>query len=371
MVLVEPVSTKKELLDFITYPHQLYKESSCYVPHLIFERKQFFHPDKNPFFAHGEVLYFLARGKGGNILGRATAHIDRKYLKYHGNQTGFFGFFDSVDDGCVAAALMEAVEEFHRDRGMERVIGPMNFNTNDEVGVLTRGFDSPPFIMMPYNYPYYGALLEGRGFAKEKDLYAYYTEYSGFIPRGIERVSARMKRKTPVRIRKFDLKHFERELGVVKKIYNSAWADNWGFIPMDGREIEYLAKNLKPVIDPSIAFFACLDDEEVGFFIAIPDFNIILKKMGGRLFPFGFLHFFISKKKINRMRVLVMGVVEQYRHAGVEAVMLEEIYRTAPSAGYPRGELSWILEDNHVMNRIISRIVSEPYKTYRVYGKEL
>jgi len=366
-----PVTNKKELLTFITYPHILYKDSPHYVPHLVFERKQFFNPGKNPFFSHADVEYFLAIDDGGSCLGRISAHVDWKFVNFHKEKTGFFGFYDSVEDEEVTGVLLEAAENYLRKKEMEKVIGPMNFNTNDEVGILREGFDSPPYIMMPYNYPYYGKLLERSGYVKEKDLFAYYVEYPGYVPGGIDKVSRRAKRSLPVTIRNIEMKHFERELDVVKRIYNSAWEKNWGFVPMDDKELEYLAENLKPVIDPSIVFFAMLDDEEVGFFIAIPDFNMILKELGGKIFPLGFLKLLFGKGKIDRIRVLVMGVVEKYRRGGIEAVMLEEIYRAGPLNGFAKGELSWILEDNWMMNKIISRLTGEPYKTYRVYGKEL
>ena len=172
-------------------------------------------------------------------------------------------------------------------------------------------------------------------------------------------------------MRRFNLRNFDSDLQLVNKIYNSAWVKNWGFVPRTDEDIEYIAADLKQIMNPSLAYFAFVGDQPAGFFLALPDYNLIFKKMKGRLFPFGFLKLLLGRRKIDRMRILVMGVVEEYRKIGIEAAMLEEIYRVGPLNGYCTGEISWILEDNVAMNRIISRLVSEPYKTYRIYGKRL
>jgi GNAT superfamily N-acetyltransferase len=370
-IVAVPPSSKKDLTKFIKFPLSLYSQSKFYVPHLLFERKNFFNPRKNPFFDHAEVEYYLALSSKGEVLGRMSAHIDWNYVHIQEEKVGFFGFFDCIDEVEVARALFDTAVDFHRKKGMERVLGPMNFNTNQEVGLLVKGFDSLPFIMMPYNYPYYERLIEQCGFLKAKDLYAYYAEYDGTTPRAIERVSERVKRKSGVTIRSLNMKAFATDLELVKKIYNSAWEKNWGFVPMTDKEIDYLAHDLKPIVDPSLAYFAYAQEKPVGFFLALPDYNLVLKDVKGRLFPFGFLKLLMGKRKIDRIRVLIMGVIAEYRHSGIEAAMLDHIYTVAPSNGYPIGELSWILEDNAVMNKIASRIAGEPYRTYRVYGKKL
>ncbi len=369
-VLAFDASSKKELLEFIKFPLSLYSQSEYYVPHLLYERRKFFNPRKNPFFDHANVEYYLAISDQGEVLGRISAHIDRDYVKFQEEKTGFFGFFDCIDDVEVAGALLEVASDFHSKKGMESLIGPMNFNTNQEIGVLIQGFDSNPFIMMPYNFPYYPRLLEGGGFVKAKDLYAYYADW-GPTPGVIKRVSERVKMKSGVHLRGLDIKNFASELELFKKIYNSAWQKNWGFVPMTDEEIDYLAHDLKQIIDPSLAFFAYLNDQPVGFFLALPDYNQILKGVNGRLFPFGLFKLLWNKRKINKLRVLIMGVIDGHRQSGIEAVMLEEIFRVMPFGGYTGGEMSWILEDNVVTNKIISRIAGDPCKVYRVYGKKL
>jgi len=370
-VRVETVSSKRDLDRFIRFPVELYSKSPNYVPHLILERKEFFDSKKNPFFEHGDVSFFLALDERGRVVGRCTAHVDWNYVDFHGENCGFFGFFDSVDSEDVASALLSACESFAREKGMERIMGPMNFNTNGEVGVLVEGFEGIPFFMMPYNYPYYGRLIESCGYRKEKDLYAYFASYPGYTPDVLRRVSSRVRKNLDIEIRTLNLKDFERELDLVKEIYNSAWEKNWGFVPMTDGEIEYMAKNLKPLVDPDIVLFAYVRGQPVGFFLALPDYNLILKELGGRLFPFGIFKFLFGKKKIRRVRVMILGVIERFRKMGIEAVLLDEIYERAPRKGYTSGELSWILEDNVMMNRIIRRLTDSPYRTYRVYGREI
>jgi hypothetical protein len=240
-------SSKKDFSRFLKFPLSLYSTSSSYVPHLLYERKIFFHPRKNPFFQHADVNYYLALSPKGSVLGRISAHIDWNYVKFQEEKAGFFGFFDCVDSLEVASALLETACVVHRKKGMKRVLGPMNFNTNDEVGVLIQGFDTIPFIMTPYNYPYYGVLIEHCGFGKAKDLYSYYHHYAGTIPLVIQRISERVRKRARVSLRCLDMKNFASDLQQVKKIYNSAWGKNWGFVPLTDREIEYLAYNLKPI----------------------------------------------------------------------------------------------------------------------------
>jgi hypothetical protein len=370
-VVTVNASSGQELLKFIKFPLSLYSQSPYYVPHLLFERKNFFNPRKNPFFKHAEVEYYFALSDNGEVLGRISAQVDWNYVKFQKEKSGFFGFFDCVDDSEVAGSLFEKVCDYHRKKGMESVLGPMNFNTNDELGLLVNGFDTSPYFMMPYNYPYYGRLIEICGYDKAKDLYAYHVKYDGTVPEFITRISARIKKRYGIYLRRFNLKNFDSDLQLVNKIYNSAWEKNWGFVPRTDEDIEYIAADMKQIVDPSLAYFAYVGDQPAGFFLALPDYNLIFKKMKGRLFPFGFLKLLLGRRKIDRLRVLVMGVIEEYRKSGIEAAMFEEIYRVGPLNGYFEGEISWILEDNVAMNRIISRIVSEPYKTYRIYRKRL
>lgn len=367
-----PVESRKDLLKFIRFPQHLYRDSPWYVPHLEFERKGFFNPEKNPFFEHAQAALFLLRSPDGGVVGRISAHVDLNYINFHGEQTGLFGFFDSIEDPGAAQALVDAAESFLRSKGMSRIVGPMNFTTNDEVGVLVRGFDSLPYLMMPYNFPYYDGLLQSCGLGKASDLYAYEFDYSlGEVPGFVRRVNERLRRSARIHTRKLDMKRFGSELELVKEIYNSAWEDNWGFVPMTDAEIDHMASTIKPLVDPRLVHFVFVDDEPAGLFLALPDYNQVLRGLGGRLFPFGFVKLLLGRRKIDRIRVLVMGVVKKYRRLGLETVLLHEIYAQGPMTRYRGGELSWILESNEITNRICSRIGGPPYRTYRIYQKGL
>ena len=369
---VHRVDSRGDLADFIRFPRRLYRDSPWYVPHLEFERRAFFNPSKNPFYRHAEVALFLLRDGDGTVLGRASAQVDRRFVDFHKRRTGLFGFFDSVDETGAARELLAAVEGFLREKGMEEALGPMNFTTNDEVGVLVDGFDSLPYFMMPYNFPYYDSLLISSGYGKARDLYAYEFSYrSGETPEFVRRVNERARRSARISARCLDMKRFDAELEIVKEIYNSAWEENWGFLPMSDEEIDHMAANLKPLVDPRLVHFVFVEDEPAGLFLALPDYNQVLRSMGGRLFPLGLISFLLGRRKINRLRVLVMGVVKKHRHLGLETVLLNEIYSRGPGMGYRGGELSWILEDNDVTNRICTRIGGPPYRTYRLYGRSL
>ena len=370
-VSVRPVAGRRDLTEFIRFPGRLHRDSPCYVAPLEHERRIFFSPTKNPFHEHAAVAQFLARDGRGEVVGRITGHIDWNYVRFHDERTGFFGFFDSVDDGEVARELLGAAESFLRSHGMVSALGPMSFSTNDEVGVLVKGFSSPPCIMMPFNHPYYDSLLQGCGYAPQRDLYAYYLENNGEMPAFLRRAAGRARRSGRITIRHIELRNFQRELALVKEIYNSAWERNWGFVPMTDAEIDFLAKSLKPLVDPDVVFFAFVDGAPAGLFIGLPDFNVVLKKLNGRLFPFGIFRFLLERRKIDRLRVLVLGVRREFRGLGVEAVLLEEIFTRGMARGFKGAELSWILEDNDAMNRIIGRLTPEPYRVYRVYGRDL
>lgn len=368
---VRQVDDGRGLTEFIRFPRRLYRDSEFYVPHLEIERRSFFNPAKNPFYSHAEAAFFLARTGNGETLGRVSAHIDRHYNDLHRTRTGHFGFFDSVDDPETAAALLSAAGDWLHRRSMDSLLGPMNFTTNDEVGTLVEGFDGLPYLMMPYNHSYYGPLLEGCSLTKAKDLFAYNINYSGITPSFVKKLGERTRKSSRISIRTLDMKRFKEELALVKEIYNDAWEKNWGFVPLTEEQIDHLAADLKPLVNPELVYFAFVAGEPAGFFMALPDYNVLFRKMNGRLFPFGIFRLLFGRRSINRLRVLTMGVAKKFRHLGIEMVMIDEIYRRGPKNGFVTGELSWILEDNDVMNRIARRLCGEPYRVYRVYRKEL
>jgi hypothetical protein len=274
--------------------------------------------------------------------------------------------------------LLDAACDWLHKRGAEFVRGPMNPSTNYECGLLVEGFDSPPRIMMPYNHAYYAGLIESSGFQKVMDLYAYDISHQSFR-RGskLDRVSERLKKNDRITVRTVNIKDFKREVELVRRVYNDAWSNNWGFVPVTEEEFNHLAKDLKQLVDPDVVLIAEQDNAKgertpVGFLLAVPDINIVLKRVNdGRLLPFGLLKLLWLGRKINQIRVITMGVVRSHQPMGLGSIFLSEIHKRAPEAGYYSGEMSWVLENNVMMNRAADLIGGRQTKTYRIYEKKL
>lgn len=369
-VLVTPASSGRDMDAFIRFPLRHYGGDPLFVPHLLYERKKFFSPS-NPIFQFTEVVYLLARDEKGEVVGRVTAHINERHNRHSGEKTGFFGFFESVDDQAVASALMTAAEKKLKDRGMRTIRGPFNFSTNEECGLLVQGFDRPPSFMMPYNKPYYPELMTHLGYIKAKDLLAYEYEYQGSIPDHLVRLSERVKQRKRMTTRTIDMNRFVEDVETIFTIYNAAWAKNWGFVPVTEEEFRATAKDLKPIVDPSIVLIAEKDGRPVGFSVTLPDYNVLLKKANGRLFPFGFLHLLFGRKSIRRVRTLLLGVVAEHRLSGIEVLLIHDTFEQGLPKGYWAGEMSWVLEDNVLMRRAIERMGASIGKVYRIYEKAL
>jgi hypothetical protein len=368
---IERVSDKAGLDRFITFPWRIYAGNKNWTPPLVSDMK-FILGDKNPFFHHAEAAYFLAR-KGHEDVGRIAAVIDRNHINIHNEQAGFFGFFECRNDAAAAGALLDAASAWLRERDIETMRGPMNPSANDECGFLLEGYDQPPMIMMTYTPPYYHELMERCGLAKAKDLYAYISvirEVSAVAR--LERLAAATYAKLPgLVVRPASMKNFQKELEAVKDIYNSAWSHNWGFVPMTDEEIESLAKRLKPLIEPELLIMAEVNNEPAGFFLAIPDYNQVLSKLDGKLGLIGLLKFLWYTRTISDIRVLTMGVKEQYRKKGIEGMLYLESFKAAMRKGYERAEMSWVLEDNTLMQKGCMLMGGKLYKKYRIYEKKI
>jgi len=370
---IKEAATNSEIDDFIKAPFYLYRNDPCWVPQLISESRKIFNRSKNPFFLHSEAKLFVAR-KNGQPVGRIAGIINNRHNEFHNERTGFFGFFDCPNDQSLANELFTAALEYVKVAGMDTLRGPANFSSNDDWGFLAEGFDKPPVFMMPYNPSYYLALAEQYGFTKAKDLLAYYIDDKTQIPEKAIRIAEMVKRKHNIEVRTIDLSNFESELQTVREIYNSAWSKNWGFVPMTEEEINHTADDLKKIIDPDIVFFAFVDGKPAGFSLALPDLNPVFKAMNGRLFPFGLLKFLWHtkiKKSIRGVRLLAMGVVHEYQKRGIDNIFYLDTYRNGTKKGYTWAELSWILEDNVLMNRALTMIGAVPYKRYRLYDKKI
>lgn len=372
-IVIQEVKTEKELLQFIKFPWKIYKDDSNWVPPLIFERKSFFDPRKNPFFEHALVKNFLA-SRDGQLVGRISAIVNHNHNRFHNDRVGFFGFFESIKDYQVSAQLFDTAGDFLKSQGMELMRGPCNFSTNDELGFLSEGYDSPPVIMMTYNPRYYLDFAEEYGFRKAKDLYAYYLHEPIKLPERVVRVAEKVKKKRNLRIRRLNLKRLDSEIKIIKEIYNSAWSDNWGFVPMTDREFDHMAKGLKRIVDPDLVLIAEVNGEPAGFSLALPNINQVLKKLNGRLFPLGILKllwYTKIKRLVDGTRILTAGVVEKYRRQGIDNVFYLDTYRIGTRKGYTWGEFSWILEDNHAMNSALETLGARIYKKYRIYEMEI
>jgi len=369
-IVVQPVKSKQDLREFIMLPWKIYRSDPNWVPPLISQQKATFDKRKHPFFEHSSADFFLAR-RGKEAVGSIVAILNNRHNEVHHEHVGFFGFFETVPDYAVAKALLDKVMDWAREKKLDYVRGPENYSQNEVCGLLVDGFDTPPVIMMAHNPPYYKDYLERYGFTKAMDLWAYCMDKGTPISERVIRVVDRIKARSPVTFRTINKKKLDEEIEKVKFVYNHAWEKNWGFVPLTDREIDYIAEELKPIIDPDIVFFAELDGKPIGFSLAVPDINQALIKLNGRLFPFGIFKLLYHSRKINRLRVIIMGVIPEYRGKGIDSVFYLETYRKGIAKGYHWGEFSWILENNDPMNTALRNIGAKIYKTYRIYQKKV
>jgi hypothetical protein len=374
-VEIHPVRTRRELKRFVKVPFHLHRDHPQWVPPLIFDRMQFLDREKNPWFEHGEAEYFLAE-RDGEPVGRITAQIDSGWDEAQGGSDGMFGFFETIEDREVAAPLLGAAEEWLAERGRTRLLGPMDFTTNDEVGILIEGYELRPMILQNWHPPFYKELLEGLGYGKAMDLLMWYLELGElkegdqFAPE-IHAAAEKALRDEGIAIRNIDKGNLKEEMRRFSEVYNEAWADNWGFVPATDAEIEFHAKLLKQVIDEDWGFIAEKEGETVGVAFTLPDINQALARTGGRLLPFGWLKFLLAKRRIDRVRVFALGVKHDYRHTGVAAGLYLKHLEAASPEGVPGGETGWILETNKPMNRAMEGMGGKVVKKYRIYEKVL
>ena len=366
-IKISTVKTKSDLMRFIKFQWKIYKDDPYWVPPLIMDRKKILSKEKNPFFKHGDAEYFLAE-RNGELVGRIAAIRNDLHNKYHHDKVGFFGFFECINDQQVANALFDAAKNWLKQRGFDTMRGPANPSSNDEYAMLLEGFDDSPRILMTYNPSYYLDLCENYGFKKAKDLYAYKLEHDKVISADkIRRVAEIAQKRSGIKISSLNMKDFKNELKKVKYVYNKAWAPNWGFVPMTDEEIDATAKDLKPLAEPSLVLFGEINGQLVGFALVMLDYNQVFKKMNGHLFPFNFIKLFTKKKNISWARIITLGIIPEYQKKGLDAVFYWEIVNRAAKVGIYKGEASWILEDNDMMNRGAIAMNAEIYKKYRVW----
>lgn len=367
---VSPVSGSKELKQFIRFPWEIYKNDENWVPPLLMDRKKLVDRKNNPFYKHAEAEFYLAR-KNGKIAGRIAAIINHNHNQEHKDKIGFFGFFECTDDQAVANALFQTVRRWLKERGMTGMRGPANPSVNDEYGMLIDGFDKRPVILMPYNPPYYNLLVERAGIPKIKDLYAYHVSKDKSLNPRLTEIAKRAAQREGLVFRSIDMKNFDKEVASIKLLYNKAWQYNWGAVQMTNDEFDYLAKDLKQIIVPELVIIAEYKGEPIGFSLSIPDLNIALKYNKGGYFIPGIYRLLRHKKKINWVRVLVLGVIPERLKSGAASVLFYETARRCTENGYPDGEAGWVLEDNLMMNRAAEFLNATRSKTYRLYETSL
>ncbi len=375
-VEIRPVRSRRELKRFVKVPFHLHRDQAQWVPPLIFERLEFLDRDKNPWFQHGEAEYFLAL-RDGEPVGRITAQVDQRWDEYQGGSDAMFGFFETADDPEVTAALLGAASDWARARGRTRILGPMDFTTNDELGVLIEGYELEPFILENWHPPHYKELIEAQGFGKAMDLLMWelrlgeLKEGERFDP-SIHAAAEKGLREEGVVIRNMRKSEMADEVKRFSAVYNEAWGDNWGFVPVTDAEAEFQAKNLKQILDEDWAYMAEKDGEVIGAALTLPDINQVMAKLNGRLLPFGWLKFLLGKRKIDRLRVLALGVKHEYRHTGVAAgLYLKHLEAAGQPGAITWGEMGWILETNEAMNRAMEGMGGKVVKRYRMYEKAL
>lgn len=370
---VRPVEGRADLERFLKLPWRIYADDPMWVPPLLSDVRNTLDPAKqHPFHEHAELALFLAR-RGNDVVGRIAAVVNRAHNQFHEDTLGFFGLFESIDDQGVADALLRTAEEWLRERGMTAMQGPMNLSTNEEVcspGVQIDGFHRPPALMMTHTPAYYAELITRAGFVKAKDLLAYWFENEQ-TPARLQRAYDRLLRDGRVKLRSLDMRRFDDEVKTVQEIYNSAWERNWGFVPMSAAEIEHMAKQLKPIVTPKLCAFVEVDGKTAGFALGLPDYNVALKHVNGRLFPLGVLKLLWYRRKIAHARTITLGLKPEYRGRGLDALLIAHLFIEARTIGIWKSECSWILEDNLDMRHGLERSGAVADKTYRVYEKTI
>jgi GNAT superfamily N-acetyltransferase len=371
---VSEVTSRRERDTFIKFQWQIYTNDSAWVPPLIIERKGFLDRKRHPFYRHGDAALFLAR-KNGKIAGRIMASDDPNYNSLHETNAGCFGLFECIDDREVASALFDAAASWLRSRGRTEIMGPIDYSTNYVCGLLIDGFRFPPTILTAHNPPYYRALIESCGFTKAKDWYAWWFADPSNAAMHLRRLAARLKTRWPVAIRPANLKNLRDESRRLRQIFNQAWEKNWGFVPFTEAEIEFMTEELKPLIVPEFAWIAEIGSEPVGFILCLPDINVVLRELNGRLtrfgLPTGLIKLLLYKHRVQKGRLIALGVVQKYRRTGIAEMLVLRIIDEVMIKRGITGELSMTLEDNYMINRFLEAIGAERYKTYRIYSRSI
>jgi len=373
---IEPVQGNRGFREFLSVPFPLYENDPNWVPPLTFERLQHLNPKKNPYFAAAEVAYWVAR-RNGEAVGRISAQINQAHLERHKDATGHFGFLEAQDDPEVFSRLLGTAEDWLRHRGMTRIRGPFSLSINDESGVLVEGFDTPPYLLMNHALPYYASRLEQQGYEKAKDLIAFSCKVTKDLPARAQAFVRKVAARDDIVVRKFDMGEFAEEITTVVEIFNDAWSSNWGFVPLSNAEVAYMASNLRPLLSAEYGAIAELQGRPVAMSVTLPNIHEAIADLGGRILPFGWakLLWRLKVRGLISGRMPLMGVRKEFHGSPMGAALafavVDMVRGNHWRMGTREAELSWILEDNLPVRRIVESFGGKPYKTYRIYGKDL
>ena len=369
-----PVRTSREMSRFIDVPWRIDRAlggDSHWVPPLRIAVKAALDP-RHPFWRQNQRQLWIAL-RNGEPVGRIAAIVNTEHRRHWGDDAGFWGFFETVDDQEVTGALLRTAAEWLREQGSGSAVGPVSPSPHYEMGILTAGFEMPPYLMLAYNPPYYPALIAAAGYEKAADLYAYRMPVDGVQLQGkIERVSEMLERRRGLTIRATERRHFDRDAAIIRGLYNASMEGQWGFTPLGESEFAAFAADLQRIVDPDLVLIAESRGEPVGFLLALPNLNeIFIRIRSGRLFPFGLFQLLWNRRHVRSLRVILTGMLPEWQRRGVGSLLYREIAHRARAKGYTAAELSWVLEENALMNRAIHLLGGSVYKTYRVYRKNL
>ena len=367
---IKGIGNRKELKDFVTFPWIIYRDDPFWVPPIISDRMKFLDKNKGAYFTLGEAEHFMAFD-GDHPVGRISAHINSQYEKYHDRETGFFGFFESINNPLVARALLEGAETWLRGKGKTRILGPMNFTIYDDSGMLYEGFDSLPVVLLAYNPSYYNDLLVDAGYKKAIDWYAFMVDKQAPIDAKLYKIRDRVLRQKDLKIITADMKKLKEQAQYVGQIFNEAWMENWGHVPLTNEQLDHFVEELKLVIVPELTYLAFIKDKCVGMSLTLKDANPAVKKANGRLFPFGLFKIMREMKKIKRLRTIAMGVLKEYRHRGIDLAFYLNTIEQGTKMGFTESECSTIVETNTRMIGALEDLYARKYKTYRFYEKSI
>jgi hypothetical protein len=369
-IRIERVQDRKGFKQFVKFPWKIYKDNPYWIPPLISDEMKFLDKQKGIFFHVGEAEYFLAF-KGRELVGRISAHIDHHYEKYQDTDTGFFGFFECIEDQDVANALFAQACEWVRSKNKKKILGPNSFTVYDASGMLLRGFDSSPVILLPYNQSYYNDLVTGAGFGKAVDWYAFMVSKNIRIKDTFYKIRDRVNRTANLTIETLDMKRLDYYVGLIGKIFSEAWMENWGHVPLTEYQLEHLVEELRYVVIPELTYIAFLNGKCIGFSLSIKDANPAIKKANGHLFPFGLLKMLLAMRQVKRLRTIAMGVLKEYRHKGLDITFYLNTIENGAKMGFMESECSVIVETNDRMISALEDLNADRYKTYRFYEKNL